>query len=71
MDDRERERDRVPSASCLSSSRLLLNVGARRRPIGQGARISGRFSAEKGNQWQWCFLSFFGKCVNNFLILID
>jgi hypothetical protein len=32
MDDRERERNRVPPASCRSSSRLLLNVGARRRP---------------------------------------
>jgi len=32
MDGRERERDRVTSASCRSSSRLLLNVGARRRP---------------------------------------
>jgi len=32
MDDREREQYRVASASCRSSSRLLLNVGARRRP---------------------------------------
>jgi hypothetical protein len=32
MDGRERERYCVTPASCRSSPRLLLNVGARRRP---------------------------------------